>query len=149
VPRWATNNDRAIAALTAAVGRIGRCVLVAHSHGGGISAHVAMSNPELVAGAVLLEPHGLPSVDRGATAGPQVIIVGDNVDESDMYTALKVVWTNYVDGATRGGVNAEIIALPELGVFGNSHNMMMDVNSDAVAGIVRAWISQNIEQPAS
>jgi pimeloyl-ACP methyl ester carboxylesterase len=146
VPRWITNNNRAVAALNAAVEKIGRCVLVAHSHGGGISAHVAMSNPNLVAGAVLLEPHGLPSIEHGATQSPQAIVVGDNIDKSDLYKSLVSVWTNYVDAAAQHGSQAEIIALPSLGLVGNSHNMMMDLNSDAVAELVQGWISVNIKQ---
>ncbi|MGV9797241.1 alpha/beta fold hydrolase [Mycobacterium sp. NPDC003449] len=144
VPRWTSSNGRAVASLTAAVERIGRCVLVGHSHGGGISAHVAMMNPGLVAAAVLLEPHGLPDISEGAAPGPQVIIQGDFIEESALYEDLQAVWSKYVVAAAQHGVRAETLVLPELGHTGNSHNMMMDLNSDDVAETVQSWISQNV-----
>jgi hypothetical protein len=45
VPRWTTTGELSIAALRAAVEKIGRCVLIGHSQGGGFAARVASAAP--------------------------------------------------------------------------------------------------------
>lgn len=61
VPRWTTTTDAAQAALEAAIRRIGSCILIGHSQGGGFAIRAAQHLPELVMAAIALEPHGLPN----------------------------------------------------------------------------------------
>jgi hypothetical protein len=39
------------------------------------------------------------------------------------------------------GGNATFLLLPEAGVAGNSHMMMMDKNNLQVAGMIRKWMA--------
>src|SRR5258708_29898123 len=56
VPRWTTTYETEYAALLAAVQRIGPCVLIGHSQGGGFAARIAQAAPDTVLATVLLEP---------------------------------------------------------------------------------------------
>ena len=42
----------------------------------------------------------------------------------------------------RQGAAVDQIHLPEMGLKGNSHMMMMDRNSDAVAEVIQGWIKK-------
>lgn len=143
VPRWVTNNFRQIKALEAVVERIGRCVVVSHSHGGGIASHVAKSLPDLIAASVLLEPNGLPEVERDVTPGPQVIVSGDYIDDSALFSELAERWAKYLTRADECDWPVELLRLTEAGFKGNSHNMMMDSNSDEIAALVQRWIREH------
>jgi pimeloyl-ACP methyl ester carboxylesterase len=140
VPRWTTTDELSVAALRAAVEKIGRCVLIGHSQGGGFAARVASAAPSMVLATVLLEPHGLPA----QAAGPQLLIIGDNIECSEITAQLAPVWTQY--SATSPQV--DVMDLPSFGHHGNSHLMMADLNSEAVASLIRVWIEKAITDSA-
>ncbi|WP_169914583.1 alpha/beta fold hydrolase [Rhodococcoides yunnanense] len=143
VPRWVTNNFRAIAALEAVIERVGRSVVISHSHGGGIASHVARNLPDLVAASVLLEPNGLPDVDTDVVPGPQVIVRGDFIDESPVFSELAERWDKYLQKSRAAHWPVEMVKLADAGFRGSSHNMMMDSNSDDIAEFVTKWIERN------
>jgi len=39
------------------------------------------------------------------------------------------------------GGSVDFVDLPDRGIKGNSHMMMMDKNSDQVAGLIDTWLS--------
>ena len=39
------------------------------------------------------------------------------------------------------GAKVEMMDLPARGIAGNSHMLMMDRNSDQIAGLVQAWLA--------
>jgi len=43
-----------------------------------------------------------------------------------------------------GGGKATFLLLPEAGIPGNSHMMMMDKNNLQIAGLLRKWIGENV-----
>jgi uncharacterized protein (UPF0262 family) len=47
----------------------------------------------------------------------------------------------YYDAIRAAGGNVEVIDLPRIGIAGNSHMVMMDRNSDAVAGVIQNWLA--------
>jgi pimeloyl-ACP methyl ester carboxylesterase len=136
VPRWTTTDELGIAALHAAVKKIGPCVLIGHSQGGGFTAHVANAAPDTVLATVLLEPHGLP---HNAT-GPQLVVLGDNLDKSTITQQLTPVWDHYRTTSP----HVDTMHLPSLGQRGNSHLMMADTNSDTVASLIQEWIEKTL-----
>jgi pimeloyl-ACP methyl ester carboxylesterase len=133
-PRFITTGELAVAALQAAVEKIGRCVLIGHSQGGGIAALVASAIPGMVLAAVLLEPHGLPA----RPAGPQLLVMGDNIERSEITAQLAPVWEQY----RAMGPRVDVMDLPSLGQRGNSHAMMADLNSEAVSALIREWLEK-------
>jgi hypothetical protein len=44
-----------------------------------------------------------------------------------------------------GGGRANLLVLPEAGVKGNSHMMMMDRNNLQVAELIRKWLGENVK----
>jgi pimeloyl-ACP methyl ester carboxylesterase len=125
------------------VTELGPCALVGHSQGGGLCARVARARPDLVRQVVLIEPHGLPEVPEAAGGyPPQLIVSGD-------YTALTPLWVRltgemrrYTEQLRAAGVQADRLDLPAAGITGNSHNPMMDRNSDLVAERVLGWLAR-------
>jgi pimeloyl-ACP methyl ester carboxylesterase len=146
VPRWATTQRLSIGALCELLRLVGPCVLIGHSQGGGIAAHAASTVPEQVAALVLLEPHGLPPVAAFASVAslPQMLLSGDYLDETEMYQHLAKTWREYVAGLDAQDHHVTYAALPAMGITGNSHMLMMDLNSDQVAGLVATWLDEKV-----
>lgn len=163
VPRWPGNNDLAFERLRDAVRQLGPCVLVGHSQGGGLCARAALAEPGLVRASVLLEPHGLPEAlelpgtpvagagaDGTAGAGggplpPMLTIVGDYIDASELWLDLVSRMHRFAAAARTSGAVHDIVDLPGLGITGNSHNMMMDTNSDEIAELAWAWLGKHAD----
>lgn len=138
VPRFITTGELGIAALQAAVEKIGPCVLIGHSQGGGFAARVASAVPGTVLATVLMEPHCLPA----RATGPQLLVMGDNIERSEITAQLALVWADY--RAT--GPQVDVMDLPSLGQRGNSHVMMADLNSEAVSALIREWIEKTLPE---
>jgi pimeloyl-ACP methyl ester carboxylesterase len=138
VPRWTTTDELGVSALLAVVEKIGRCVLIGHSQGGGFAARVAAAAPDTVLATVLLEPHGLP----GRATGPQLIVLGDNLEHSVVTARLAPVWEDY----RTTGPQVDVMDLPSLGQHGNSHLIMADTNSDAVSSLIQEWIEKTLTE---
>ena len=137
-PRFITTSELGVAALQAAVEKIGRCVLVGHSQGGGFAARVAGAVPGTVLATVLLEPHGLPA----QAAGPQLLVTGDNIERSAITAGLAPLWARY----QAMGPRVDVMDLPSLGQRGNTHAMMADLNSEAVSALIREWIDKTLAE---
>jgi len=142
VPRWPANDALAERSLRDVVTELGPCVLVGHSQGGGLCARVALARPGLVRQLVLLEPHGLPEVPPDLTRHPpQLTVVGDYCGESDLWSGLTADMRRHTAQLRAADLRADVLDLPAAGVRGNSHNPMMDLNSDEVAELVLAWLA--------
>jgi hypothetical protein len=79
---------------------------------------------------------------------PHLFLWGDHLDLSrsegswaQQYFAAK----RYHDALRASGANSTWIYLPERGVRGNSHMLMMDDNSADIAHIIHQWITGNIQ----
>lgn len=52
-------------------------------------------------------------------------------------------WSRLTETINRAGGNATVIHLPDMGIYGNSHMLMMDKNSLQIADIVLSWCKEN------
>jgi hypothetical protein len=50
----------------------------------------------------------------------------------------------FIQRVNDAGGNAQMLYPPDLGIFGNSHMIMNDKNSDQIAGLILAWIDENV-----
>jgi pimeloyl-ACP methyl ester carboxylesterase len=142
VPRWPSNGDLASQRLQDVVDELGPCVLIGHSQGGGLCAHAAATRSPAVRAVVLVEPHGLPeSGVAGTTHPPQLTIIGDHVASSTMWTQLVEEMHRHTAQTRQTGAVADILDLPAQGIHGNTHNPMMDTNSDEIADLVLDWLA--------
>jgi len=142
VPRWTTTTSLSVVAIAALAAKVGPCVVIAHSQGGGIAAQAAAERSTDIAALVLLEPHGLPAQSDRLPTMPQLIVAGDFIDLSPPYQSLRRRWLEYLDAAADGGIIHEYFDLPAMGHPGNSHMIMMDSNSEGVASLVGEWIDE-------
>jgi pimeloyl-ACP methyl ester carboxylesterase len=148
VARWTTSDAWIQSAYDALVQQACPCVIVGHSQAGQFVYRAAQNAPDKVKAVILIEPVSALDPAKVAPAGvkhiPHLTVWGDNIDESALWKRARIAVTNYTNAIRQAGGIADTIDLPAMGVRGNSHMVMMDRNSDQVAGLVRDWlIKQN------
>ena len=72
---------------------------------------------------------------------PQLIVWGDYVPQSELWTKLIQASTNYHKALAAMGGKIDWVSLPEQGIKGNGHMLMMDANSDQVAELMQKWMT--------
>lgn len=146
VPRWVDNDPAIQRAYDRLVEKVCPCVLVAHSQGGIYAIRSAASYPNLVKSLVLLEPSDVPSLDAAAmdnlTHVRQLLVWGDFIGQNKLWSYYQGKLRQYYQ-SLHGKGDVTWVDLPAQGITGNSHFMMMDRNSDAIAGLVRSWIEKS------
>jgi len=142
VPRWLLTDAPIIAAYTALVDKVCPCVLLAHSQGASFAFKVAEARPDKIKAIVGVEPATAGVV---ANAGklkdiPVLIVFGDFVDQHPRWATFKKIDTEYANAIKAAGGTVDWINLPDIGIKGNSHMMMQDKNSDAIADVIQKWL---------
>ncbi len=139
VPRWTSTNDAQVAALVAAIRRIGPLDLICHSHGGELALRAAAACPEQVRAVVALEPSGYtdaldPERQRVLT------VLGDFLD-CDPYAAARTARMRaFAAGLAARGVRNALWEMAARGRPGHSHMLMMDRGSEALAAEIADWL---------
>jgi pimeloyl-ACP methyl ester carboxylesterase len=138
VPAWRDDAeiDRNIEGLIALLDRIGPAVVLTWSQSGLFGWRAALARPNLVKAIISCEPSmispegvstGLKPADLKALASvPIVIQVGDY--DPPRLKSLKSF-------ASSIGPNVLVLSLPELGIYGNSHLVMIEKNNLQVADL--------------
>ncbi|OZI44809.1 esterase [Bordetella genomosp. 5] len=144
VARWLDHDAMTLRAYRELLEQTGPCILLAHSQGGGYATRLARLCPRLVRAVVAVEPTGVPD-QPSATCAPHLLIWGDHFGDNG--TGAPGVWADYRDrtdrywsALQRHGCTAEVYDLPAMGITGNSHFCMLDLNSDEVVAKVNAWL---------
>ncbi|MEW6256806.1 MAG: esterase [Pseudomonadota bacterium] len=144
VPRWGSNDARTQNAYDALVSRVGACILMMHSQAGNFGFHAALHAPEHVKAVIALEPSGAPDParsDPGRLADvPHLFLWGDHLAEAPFWVASRPIVERWANALSKAGAPVDWIDLPAQGITGNSHALMMDDNSDDIAGMVRQWV---------
>ncbi|MEP6962476.1 MAG: esterase [Acidobacteriota bacterium] len=142
VPRWTTNNAATVAAYVALVDKVCPCVVLVHSQSGQFGASVAEQRPDKVKALIMVEPSNGGNLQQAANLKntPILTIWGDFVDEDPRWSQNRKVVNAYYDAVRAGGGVVDIMKLPDQGMHGNSHMVMMDKNSDQVAGLIQKWL---------
>lgn len=149
VPRWATNDAATAQAYAQLVRSRGPFVLIAHSQGCNFAFQMACALPDQVRAVVALEPSGFTPVSDEALGAlrqiPHLFIWGDYLEQAHPMWSQVVPrlqgWRERLQA--QGGV-ADEWNLPALGLRGNSHQLMMDDNSDVLAAAVHRWLVQRL-----
>jgi pimeloyl-ACP methyl ester carboxylesterase len=143
VPRWVTTDEQIIAAYIALVDKVCPCVVLAHSQGGPFAFKVAEARPDKVKALVLAEPAGGGNIDKAAALKdvPMAIIYGDNVKDHPRWSKIRQNVHAYAGLARQAGGSVDLIDLPDIGIKGNTHMMMMDKNSDQIADVIQKWLA--------
>jgi pimeloyl-ACP methyl ester carboxylesterase len=146
----AGGGQNTIDALAKLLERIGPAVVLVHSQSGGYGIAAAIARPNLVKAVVSVEPRSCAvsaaDVQSVFTHVPLLTMFGDfqggNKDWAERMTecVATVVRIKEAHGT------AENIYLPDSGIRGNSHMMMIDLNNQQLADIILAWLDRYAHQ---
>ena len=146
VPRW-TSSDAAIQrAYNGLVQKVGDSVVMVHSQSGNFGFRAALAAPDKVKGIIAVEPAGAPAPGPELDALkniPILIVWGDFIDKHEVWVRQQPASANFAKDLQARGGKVEYVALPEKGIKGNSHMVMMDTNSDEVAALIQDWMKRN------
>lgn len=153
-------------AMSAVFDKTGDGVLFTHSAGGSPGWKTAIKNDHVKA-IVAIEPGGftfpegeVPEGNRGGagvplneflklTKIPIVVYYGDYIPKEETNAASLNFWRNVLATARQWaklvnahGGDATIVHLPELGIKGNTHFIMSDLNSKEIADHLAKWLKE-------
>ncbi len=142
VPRWTTTDDATIAAYLELVDKVCPCVVLVHSQSGQFGFKVAQARPDKVKALVLVEPAGVgdPKQMEKLKNVPMLAIYGDYIEGDARWPKIRANGVSFLADAGKYGARYDVVDLPKIGIKGNSHMIMMDKNSDQVAGVIQAWL---------
>jgi pimeloyl-ACP methyl ester carboxylesterase len=145
----AANTVNALAAL---LDRIGPAVVMVHSQSGVYGLDLVRKRAQRVLALISIEGgcDGFTAADASAhfTKVPFVSVWGDNsvgakgTVNGDMRRNACLQAANAIKGA---GGRASLLMLPDIGIPGNSHMLMMDRNNLQIADVLRKWIAENAQ----
>ena len=139
VPRWLSTTDAQVAALGAAIRRIGPVDLVCHSQGGEVAFRAAAEAPDLVRAVVAIEPSGF---SEGLDPARQRVltVLGDYWDASPEDVAREQRIQAFADRFRSRGAVSEVWDMAARGRPGHSHMLMMDAGNDSLANEIADWL---------
>ena len=143
VPRWTTTDDAIIAAYIALVDKVCPCVVLVHSQSGAFGFKALEARPDKIKALVAIEP--TIGGDRNKVASikttPVMIVYGDNAKDHPRWSKIRQGGVDYAGVLKAAGGSIDVVDLPDVGIKGNSHMMMMDKNSDQVADLIQKWLA--------
>ncbi len=168
-----SDHKQDIPVIKALADKIGENVLVTHSAGGYPGWITAMQNANVKAVAAFEPggfvfpkdevPEPMPSL-TGTLSGievseeefkklteiPIVLYFGDYIPEEPSKNLGDENWRvrllmarKFVNTVNKHGGNAKLVELPKLGIKGNTHFLMQDLNNDVIAGLLDKWLKEN------
>ncbi len=167
-----SDHKQDLSALSALAKRVGEQVLVTHSAGGLPGWLTALDNPEVKGIAAyepggFVFPEGeVPERIDGLTGGvagvavaadkyqrllqiPIVLYYGDYIPETPSKNLGDENWRvrlqmarKFVETINRHGGNATLVELPKIGIHGNTHFLMQDLNNDELASLLDKWLNE-------
>ena len=153
-PQWVftyrdpIESDKIADGITALIDHLGPCIVISHSQSGPLALRAVLRRPNLVKGYIAIEPagFGIPAGESAATLKdvPILTVFGDNVALSPFATSWLSSAMATVGQVNAAGGDATTIVLPDLGIIGNTHMMMMDNNNEDIADILENWIQTHI-----
>jgi pimeloyl-ACP methyl ester carboxylesterase len=142
VPRWTTTDDAIVRGYVALVDKVCPCVVLAHSQGGPFAQKVAQLRPDKVKALVLAEPAGPgdPAMAANLKNTPILAVFGDFIEQDSRWPTIRGNDVRFFEQVKAAGGSADVINLPQRGIRGNSHMMMMDKNNQDIAAIIQDWL---------
>ena len=142
VPRWTTTDDAIIAAYIAEIDRVGPSIILFHSQAGTFGFKVAQARPDKVKALIAIEPAGLgdPAKVDALKNIPTLIVYGDYIDRDSRWPTIRARGIAFADAIKAAGGSVDVVDLPQAGIKGNSHMIMMDKNNAEVAALIQKWL---------
>ncbi len=142
VPRWLTTDDQIIAAYIELVDKVCPCVVLVHSQSGAFGYKVLEARPEKVKALVAVEPTvgGDREKVQSIKTTPILVLYGDNARDHPRWSKIRQGGVDYAAVLKSVGGSIDVVDLPDVGIKGNSHMVMMDKNSNVVADLIQKWL---------
>jgi hypothetical protein len=142
VPRWATTDAAAIAAYTELVDKLGPSVLLVHSQAGQFGFKVAQARPDKVKAVVAVEPAAVGDAAKAAALKdvPVLMIFGDYIEQDARWPTIRANDLAFAEAVRAAGGTVDVVDLPQRGIRGNSHMLMMDDNNLEIAALIQDWL---------
>ncbi len=142
VPRWVTTDAEIVKAYIDLVDKLCPCVVLVHSQSGTFGYQVLEARPDKVKALVAAEPTlgGDKSKIASVKGTPILVVIGDNAKDHPRWKNIRQHSVNYGEAFKAAGGSFDLVDLPDAGIKGNSHMMMMDKNSDQIAELIQSWL---------
>jgi pimeloyl-ACP methyl ester carboxylesterase len=139
-------------ALSELAEKLDGAVVVGHSQSGRFPLEAALVDTAGTKGLIAIEPVGCNASvytdEQIATLAtvPILVMFGDHLDTPSFLNWVQIFsdCEAFIQRVNDAGGNAQMLYPPDLGIFGNSHMIMNDKNSDQIAGLILAWIDENV-----
>jgi hypothetical protein len=144
VPRWTSTDEATIAAYTALVDKVCPCVILFHSQAGQFGFKVAQARPDKVKALIAVEPAGVGDARQAERlkAIPTLFVYGDYIAQDARWPQIRKNGIAFGEAIRQAGGRVEVVDLPQAGIHGNSHLVMMDRNNLEVAALIQRWLEQ-------
>ena len=143
-PRWLSTDEQINAAYLALVDRVCPCVILIHSQAGQWGFRAAQARPDKVKALVVVEPAAVGEADKVAAlrSTPILVVWGDYIEGNARWSALRANEQRFSRAIEAAGGKVQVLDLPQAGVHGNSHMLIMDRNNLQVAGLIQQWLAE-------
>lgn len=150
VPDWLNampTPNPTVPALSQLSKQLKKTVLMSHSQSGIYPFQTAALDTSGIAGIVSIEPGACPAATGNLTPYtkmPVLVLFGDYVELAPRWAPRLVACRAFVKKVNEAGGRAELLVLPEIGIKGNTHMLMQDLNSIQIADLMGSWIEQRV-----
>ncbi|GGC37310.1 esterase [Siccirubricoccus deserti] len=143
VPRFTTTDALTLDAYLALLDRVGPSVVMVHSQSGQFGWRAAQERPDKVRALVLVEPAatGDPAKVAALRDIPMLVVYGDYIATDARWPTIRANGLRFAEAVRAAGGTVDVVDLPERGIRGNSHMVMMDRNGDQVAAMIQDWLT--------
>jgi pimeloyl-ACP methyl ester carboxylesterase len=145
VPRWTTNHDAIRDAYEACLDKVGECIIVAHSQGCEFANELALRRPENIKAIVHVECSSAPPITPANLEKtkkiPYLYLWGDFIEQVPLWQKYSQNTHEYYAAQQAAGADVKWLSLPERGIKGNGHALMLEKNSDDIFAIVKEWLA--------
>ena len=142
VPRWVTTDKQIVAAYVELIDKVCPCVVLVHSQSGTFGFQALEARPDKVKALVAVEPTlgGDKSKVASIKSSPVLMMYGDNAKDHPRWSKIRQGGVDYAGVLKAAGGSVDVVDLPDAGLKGNSHMIMMDKNSSQVADLIQKWL---------
>ena len=143
--RDAEANTLLAANLSALIDKIGPCILLGWSTGSQNIMDAVNTPARAAAVKGLIGTEGFNLTSRAGNIAlnkniPMLTVIGDNARNQRYVPA--VAHANHINSL---GGDATAVYLPDVGIFGNGHTMMLEKNNEQIADLIERWIRKNVK----
>jgi hypothetical protein len=71
---------------------------------------------------------------------PTLMIYADFIEQDSRWPKIRATGVAFADGIKAAGGTADVVDLPNIGIKGNSHMLMMDRNNTEIAALIQTWL---------